>query len=206
MAPLASRQLRVAAIVLVSLVVIGCASQPTTGPTFTSWQQQRPALLAVKAWQAEGKINLRSAVQSESASLDWDQDDQVSELRLSGPWGAGATTIRATGNLVQIDQGGQIETIDISTPDAIKRHTGWDLPVHELAHWLRGLPFAETPDRGTIEQDNWLQEFRENGWIVSYQEFGQFEGFTLPVRITIERGDNRAKIVLRDWKLAVPVP
>jgi outer membrane lipoprotein LolB len=188
------------AIALGSLLLSACANQSTTAPTTQqSWELQRPALEALDQWQVQGKMALRTANESQSASMTWNQQDQVTHLRLSGPWGAAATLIRADGENVEINRGGKTDRFDMSSPETIAAGTGWDLPLRELPNWLLGIPYGDSAGPGAIVENNLLRQFTEHGWTVRYEQYGSFDGFNLPVRITIERDDSRAKLIIRDW-------
>ena len=145
---------------------------------------------------------MRTADSSDSASLVWEQQDRDTYLRLSGPLGVGATTIYSDGRQLDIHQGDEHRTLDISTPDAIALNTGWDLPLQALTHWLKGLP---SPDYKVqrLELDprtELLHHLQQDDWEVRYDEYGQFQGFTLPTRLHIQRGATQAKLAILDWQ------
>jgi len=179
-----------------------CAGITQQEPTSAGWKTHSKQLTALHQWTASGKLALRTAQASESATIVWQQHYQATHLQLSGPLGIGATTIESDGQHLDIRQGDELQSLDISTPDAILTNTGLDLPLSTLTYWLKGLP---APDSAIQQLDvnpqtQLLQSLRQDDWEVQFQRYGQFEGFVLPVRMQIQRGGTRAKIVISQWQ------
>jgi outer membrane lipoprotein LolB len=187
---------------LIMLLLAGCSGLDQREPASTSWQTHSEHLKLLQQWTANGKMAVRTANASESASLIWQQDNQNTYVQLSGPLGIGATTIHSDGQKLEIHQGAEHRTIDISNPDAIVLNTGWDLPLQALSYWLKGIPApASKVQRLELDpQTELLQSLWQNDWEVNYQRYEQFQGFTLPVRLQIQRGETRAKIIISDWQ------
>jgi len=187
---------------LLLLLVAGCAGLDQRAPTSAGWQAHSQQLATLQEWTASGKLAVRTADAAESAGMIWQQHDQNTHLQLSGPLGVGATTIYSDGQRLDIRQGDEHRTLDISTPDAILLNTGWDLPLLALTHWLKGLP---SPD-STVQQlkldpqTELLQNLRQDDWEVHYEQYEQFQEFMLPTRLQIQRGETRAKVIISHWQ------
>lgn len=198
------RQFGIAASVtalVATLAVTGCATRgdlPGTGP---EWRQHVDALNHLDHWQASGKIALRTAERSESGSLSWEQRDNETHLRLSGPVGLNTTTVHSDGRTLEVRDGsGTTQRWDVSTPGAMVRSTGWDLPLDALPYWLKGLPAPHTAAPLDMQfENNRARAFTQRGWRVEYEEYRQFGDLTLPTRLRISRGDTRARVLIRDW-------
>jgi outer membrane lipoprotein LolB len=187
---------------LIMLLLAGCSGLNQRDPTSSSWQTHSAQLELLQQWTAIGKVALRTAKASESASLAWQQDNQNTHLHLSGPLGIGATTIYSNGRELEIHRNDDHTTVDISNPDAIVLNTGFDLPLDALSYWLKGIPApAIKVQRLELDpQTELLQSLWQNDWEVSYQRYEQFQGFTLPTRLQIQRGETRAKIMISNWQ------
>jgi outer membrane lipoprotein LolB len=191
------------ALALLSLCLAACSAlEPTREPA--RWATYSTELAALQQWTARGKVALRSATTAESAGLVWQQRGAVTDLQLSGPLGVGATSIHSDGSRLEIRRGDEHRVLDIATPEAIRESTGLDLPLGALTHWLKGLPapdrtvqaMAFDPDTGL------LRHLAQEGWDVTYQEYGEFGGFTLPRRVQIKRGSTEAKFLFAQWQTA----
>ena len=53
-------------------------------------------------WQFTGKAGIRQGSSADSANIDWHQQDQAYEVRLSGPLGQGGAVIRGDNRGVEI--------------------------------------------------------------------------------------------------------
>ncbi len=188
-----------------SALLIGCASTPPSG-TSTPWPTRQAALTALTTWQAEGKIALRNGEAAESANLLWQQRQQQSELQLSGPLGMAATRISSDGHRLTIEQDGNTETMDISTPAAIRLNTGWDLPLTSLPYWMKGLPNPQLSSTATQLEQGRLKTIEQDGWSVTFIDYGDFDGYSLPTRIEVRRADTRARLAIRRWQTDLSPP
>ncbi|MEM9255980.1 MAG: lipoprotein insertase outer membrane protein LolB [Pseudomonadota bacterium] len=179
----------------------GCASVFPTPPTGSSTQE---GVASLTDWTATGKIALRQPGASESANLVWEQQGSHTLLRLSGPLGLGNTLVESDGSMLTIARGDERQRIDISSRAAIIASTGWDLPLQALPHWLRGLPSPDYPvDEATRSSaDGALESLQQDGWRISYQRYGNFNGLTLPTRLRIEGHNTLATLLIRSWQLA----
>ena len=186
---------------LLLLLVAGCAGLDQREPTSAGWQAHSQQLAMLQQWTASGKLAVRTADAAESVGLIWQQHDQDTHLQLSGPLGVGATTIYSDGQRLDIRQGDEHRTLDISTPDAIVLNTGWDLPLRALTHWLKGVPSPDSKVQGLEldPQTELLQSLLQDDWEVRYEEYEQFQEFMLPTRLQIQRGATRAKVVISHW-------
>ncbi|MBT4522452.1 MAG: outer membrane lipoprotein LolB [Halieaceae bacterium] len=195
------RAIGLARLLAVSLILTGCAGQTIRQTEQLSWSDHRRQLINLTNWKVTGKLALRTAEQSESGSMIWRQQEDDTQLNLSGPLGVGATTIAATSSDLEIRRNGQIHIYDISTPETIIRDTGWDLPVHALPHWLKGMatPRLEVGDQ--VVEQGLLRRLEQQGWIVTYQAYRQFEHYMLPTQLRIERDQTRARVIIRQWKI-----
>ncbi|MCP4842190.1 MAG: outer membrane lipoprotein LolB [Halieaceae bacterium] len=191
-------------LLFLALTLAGCAGldRPAEAPA-GDWNTHRQQLISLDQWRAEGKVALRSAQGADSASLMWQQHGDNTDLLLSGPIGLGATRIHSDGKHLDINRGGELQRIDISSPDAIARATGWDLPLAALRHWLKGAP---APDLAIQSLDldpkqGLLSHLRQADWDIHYQHYREFDGLRLPTRLHIKRGSTEARILIAQWQL-----
>ena len=190
--------------VTLMLILAGCAGQSTREATSVNWKQHSSTLQGFHHWTANGKLALRTDERAESATIVWQQQGQNSELQLSGPLGLGATTIHSDGQQLQINKGNEVTTVDISTPNATARNTGWNLPLQALPYWLKGMP---SPDFELqlfeLDPDNdLLRNLRQDNWDINYEQYQQFDELMLPTRLRIHNGSTSARMIIRHWQTA----
>lgn len=182
----------------IGLLLAACAELPTQGTTNLSWPDRAAQLSTLSHWNASGKIAIRTPDQSESANLEWVQADKITRMLLSGPMGLGATSIESNRQELQISRDGQTQHYDISSPSS-STSIGWDLPLQALPYWVLGLPAPQSPILGQRIESGLLRQVEQLGWTITYESYGRFEQYTLPTRLKIERGNTRARLIIRNW-------
>jgi outer membrane lipoprotein LolB len=187
-----------AALLLTLALLAGCAGAPAI-LTAPPWEQRADRLAQLAHWRAEGKLALRSGDRAEAANLLWQQAERESNLQLSGPLGMGTTRIHSDGRILEIRRGDEIQVFDISSPDAIRRNTGWDLPLAALPFWLKGLPQPGVAADDLQFEEDLLRGLRQAGWQVQFETYGRFGDYTLPTRLRVQRGPTSARLVIRQW-------
>ncbi|MEP5567397.1 MAG: lipoprotein insertase outer membrane protein LolB [Halioglobus sp.] len=186
----------------VSLMLLaGCAGTPQTPPGDTTWETRLATLEALEHWTASGKIALRTAEQSESASMLWQQVGKATHLRLSGPMGISATTIDSDGHQLEIRQGEDYSRWNLDDPD-LQTNNEWELPLRSLHHWLKGIPDPKLEVQSLqLDEANQLPaQLQQEGWTVDFQQFSRFDDYQLPTKLEATRGTTRIKILLREWR------
>ena len=193
------RALVVTAVLGASLLLTSCADIGKQPPGAPNWNQRVEQLSALTRWSASGKLAIRTKAQSETASLDWQQDGNNTHILLTGPLGLGATAIDSDRNTLQVSRDGDVKIYDISSTATSQATIGWNLPLQELPFWIRGLPSPGTPIEGQIFAQNLLQQLQQQGWTITYENYALFDHFTLPTRVTMERDNTRARLIIRNW-------
>ena len=196
-----SLTLPAAAVVL--LLLAGCSAQPVKLPADANWQQHSARLRGLTHWSAEGKLALRTPEQSESASLNWHQTGVVTRLQLSGPLGAAATTLYSNGQTLEIRQGEEISSWDLTDTSALARETGWSLPLLALPHWIKGVPAPdiEIQDMQMGPDPARIETLKQDNWAIRYEAYAEFGTFTLPTRLHIQRDDTSVRVIIREWQI-----
>mgnify|MGYP003380746628 CR=1 FL=1 len=186
---------------LLVLLLAACAQQPRL-PTSASWKEHSARLKELTSWTAEGKIALRTPEQSESASLQWHQQDNVSRLHLSGPLGVAATSMYSDGRTLIIRQGESVTTWDMAETSILEQRMGWDLPLQALPHWIKGLPAPDQKieDMALGPDPSLLQMLKQDGWEIHFEAYANYGNFTLPTRLHLQREDSTVRLIIRNWR------
>lgn len=191
---------------LIALLFIGgCVHRGSLTPPQDIQEHQRQ-LQAIGGWQLTGKLGIRTADDSGSASLKWDQQLANYQINLSGPLGQKRMIITGTPDKVRLEQTGEPAQEAKTAEALIKKAVGWTLPVAQLTYWVRGIPAPKL--RITHLQQNadgLLDQLSQGNWNLTYSNYRDqsFNGTTLPLpgKITAEYNDVRLVLVIRDWRL-----
>ncbi len=182
---------------LLPALLAGCAfldpvSEPRDG------QPRDPARL--HCWHQEGKIAVRDEAGSGSAHFLWQHRGQEFFLQVSGPLGVGTAVAYGDGRSVVMRLKDDKIMVGSSAEALVATHFGWRVPFDELNWWARGLPAPGARAETETDASGRLSAIRQDGWLVLLQEHGEFDGYTLPVKVEMTQGDRRVRVRIRDWQ------
>ncbi|HTU65798.1 MAG TPA: lipoprotein insertase outer membrane protein LolB [Steroidobacteraceae bacterium] len=197
---------------LIGLAMLGgCRTAPVApakilGPgAGAPWSEQRAALEKVDRYALAGKVAVAANGQGFSASLRYDQQPARADLALDGPLGIGGLRVALAGEDLEITNS-KGETLDgVAARAELERRLGFELPLDQLRWWLLGLPApgASTLDLEPVTGE--IRGFMQNGWRVAINTRAPALGFSLPQRLTAERGGGvqggaRLKLFVERWE------
>ena len=78
---------------LALLLLEGCALQPTAPGSAIDWPQRGAGLAELHAWEARGRIAVKTADDGSQGNMHWIQAGADSQIALRGPFGVGAYQI-----------------------------------------------------------------------------------------------------------------
>lgn len=191
---------------LLILIFSGCAQQPQkVQPPINpeDWAKRQSQVLDIKDWQASGKLGVKVPNDGGSASMRWEQFSSDYQIDLNGPLGMGKMTITGKPGAVTFTQAGKPTQTAKTPEELIRKNTGWNIPVTQLAYWIRGLPAPKAKvTHYAFNAEGGLSELQQAGWKISYGDYLQTEeGIALPGRITAEFNEVRLTLVIREWHL-----
>lgn len=189
-------------LLLLTILVSACTTtiqQPT--PNVSNWEQHVSQLEQLDQWLLEGKLGYRDNKDGGSAWISWSQQQDKFEVKLNGPFGAGATKIIGSNNFAELQRAGHDNITAQSSAALTELLFGWKWPVEQLQFWVRGIPaptslginLSHNPD-GTLallEQSRWTLQFS------NYQKMGNW---VLPGKIKGQQGDYRFTLVIKNWR------
>lgn len=196
---------RISLLLLTLLLLSGCVHQGSLTPPQDVLEHQRQ-LQSISDWQLSGKLGIRTASDSGSASLKWDQQSANYLINLSGPLGQKRMIIAGAPGKVRLEQTGEPAQEAKTAEALIKKTAGWTLPVTQLAYWVRGVPAPALRITYLQQNDNGLiAQLIQGDWAITYSNYRDqtFNGTSLPLpgKITAEYKDVRLTLVIRDWRL-----
>ncbi|TDW62039.1 lipoprotein insertase outer membrane protein LolB [Oceanimonas baumannii] len=186
-------------LIFISLLLIsGCAYRAEQAPA-GSWQAQKQQLTKLEHWQLAAKLGIITPDERGSLSLFWRNNSDDYRLNLTNVVGKRVFDLsRLSGRIELIDSEGQRHTAD-NARDLVYRLTGWDLPVEQLADWIKGLP--GNADTVSFDQDGRPALVQSHGWQLRYLGYTQIDQLWLPSRLELSHAGTTLKLAVSRWEL-----
>jgi outer membrane lipoprotein LolB len=200
-------------LLLTSLLLSSCVHQGASKSPLISqdWTKHQAQVESITNWQATGKLGIKVPNDGGSANLHWQQQSRDYQIDLNGPFGQNKMIIDGKPGSVTLAEAGQAPQTAKTAEELIHKNTGWNIPVTQLAFWVRGLP---APDSKIIHFEpnavGLIGELQQAGWKITYSDYTNVvrvnapkaeEVITMPGRIIAEYKDIRLTLVIREWKL-----
>lgn len=184
------------------LLVAGCATAPKPDkPDARAWELRQETLSSVEQWRLGGRISVRTGEEAAHGRLQWRQEGDNYDVRISGPFGSGS--VRLAGDpaaaTLWVDRQPPIRSTD---PEVLLyRQTGWWIPVGALRYWVLGLPDPHLDSERTLDSLGRLERLRQAGWEIRFLDYEQRDGLELPGRIFVSKGKGEVKVAVQRWSV-----
>lgn len=198
-------KLRILAGGLVCLLLVSCTGVRMDAPVNVEWEERRQVLAGLSQWEFTGSVNVRDAREAHSSRIRWHQDGAIYRINLWGTFNAGATQIDGRPGEVSITQQGQTPVVTHSPEELLYQELGYELPVSELNHWVKGIPAPGLASELEFGENHQLLRFEQAGWQINYLGFTNFGTETLPTRVRVQRVQEellRLDLTRLTWSLA----
>ncbi|MGH8504928.1 MAG: lipoprotein insertase outer membrane protein LolB [Stenotrophobium sp.] len=185
------------------LLLAACASLPRGTPESSAIGASRSVALRaqlqrIDAFAVQGRI--AGGALGIKGDVHWQQNaDDSFSLRISGPFGMGASSISGTPQQVVVRSGdGKTQVTD---PQVwLQQNLGWTLPIARLRYWVLGLPAADSPvEQSSYNADGTLASLQQDGWQLEYGEYLSVDGTPLPRKLQLSHADATFRVVIDGW-------
>ncbi|WP_303291416.1 lipoprotein insertase outer membrane protein LolB [Marinobacter sp. SS5-14b] len=168
------------------------------------WAKRTATLTRFDDWQLSGKLAVKQPSDSGTAIINrWQQQGERYDLALSSSFlGMGSTQLKGVPGFIELTMADG-ETYQSSDPETlVAAATGWQLPIDNLAWWIRGLPAPDGDFRLLFDEQNRLAILKQNGWEIRYDRWQAFVENVpeLPARVTALKDDKRVRVVISRWQ------
>ncbi|WP_338292463.1 lipoprotein insertase outer membrane protein LolB [Planctobacterium marinum] len=185
-------------LLLLSLVLMlsACATPPKT-----SYQQASSSGKFPQNWQVEGRIAFKSPEEKFSAFLDWQQQQQDYQLRLSKLIGGTLLFMEQINGRVLLEIDDNTFT-DSNAERLIYEKTGWQIPVADFKYWITGRlnPNSNAVSELKRDETGRIWSFSTaTGWRIKYQNYKVFSGTALPHNLVLSKDNLQLKLRISEW-------
>jgi len=188
-------------ILILLAALTGCAATPIS-PLQQSWQQREAYLQNLTDWQLQGRIGIRTADDSWSGSLRWQQQQDHYDIGFSGPLGQGAVKLQ-----------GDQDRVVLSTPEGdvvghqgpeqlLRKQLGWQVPLSHLRYWVVGRPSPQWPGaKLSFDEFGRISQLQQDGWTIDYRRYQRLEDMELPSKVVVQNSTLTVKLVVDQWQV-----
>ena len=185
------------------LVLAACAPvpvrQPGTAQQLAAQAAREQKLGAQQDWNLEGRFAASDGHHGGSGGIAWQQEGRQYRFTLRAP---------VTGKTVQLDGGpdGAVLTGAGRQPLAgrdagavLNAEFGWDVPVADLAWWVRGLRAPGRPAILTFGANGLPATLDQDGWHVDYRDWYAERNPPLPRKVYASREPYTVRVFIEQW-------
>lgn len=187
------RLLSLSAVLAMLLLLVACSSQQLLLPA----KENLASNAGLWHWQAQGKLAVRTATESQSANLNWQQTGASYQIQLSGPLGQGSVQLVGQPFLVTLLLADGTQVQAASPEQLVAANLGWELPLSNLVYWIRGVA---APGE-FISFANGQEGIEQAGWLVEWRRFSHIQGHDLPSLLVATNGQLEFRLALNNWVL-----
>jgi outer membrane lipoprotein LolB len=188
---------------LLFLMLISACSTQThrTSTVVPNWEQHVQQLQQLDHWLLDGKLGYRDSHDGGSAWLSWRQQQDNFEVKLNGPFGAGATRIVGNNRYAELQRAGH-DKVSAKSPAALTEQLfGWQWPVEQLQFWVLGIPSPISPaDNQSHNLDGTLAQLKQSDWQLQFSSYQQIDQWLLPGKIKGQRDDHSFTLIIKHWQ------
>ncbi len=183
------------ALTLVCCCALGaCVTTRPLQPS-AKWDSRVSELQNAVSWQLDGRAAVASGQQGWQATLNWRQQDNTSEVHLSGPFGIGAMVLKNSAAGLSMNGAPPSEAV----MSQVQEKLGFDLPIENLHYWLLGVPNPGSTFHVSRNDQDRAKTLSQAGWSIAYERYLPVSGDLLPARLALSRGDVRVRIIVDHW-------
>ncbi len=180
-------------VVVVALMISGCASVATKHPVVESeaqikWHQHHTQVAKLDQWDISGRIGVRTADTGGSANLRWKFDNDIDQIDLFGPFGGGRIRLDIDPDGARLRDGEGAEFFAATASQVLLDATGWHVPLEVLGYWVRGVPAPGEHDL-EIDDAGRLTFLNQQGWEITFREYALHQEVLLPRKIRLSASE-----------------
>jgi len=187
-------RLHLVVLMMALLFLSGCVSIPMQ-PDNERVQQ----LKQMRTWTVKGRISLKTPKENFIANLLWRQQEKGYLIRIYNNLGQTYAQISQTGSSMITLEFDKKKYHGKNAQKLLKAILGWDLPIKEMAEWIKGYNLSKRSSSKKNENGT-LRSLSYKNWFVDFNRYAQYKKRILPTQIELKNTDILLKISIHDWK------
>ena len=185
----------------VAVLLAGCVTaQRKPAVPQLPWPERRARLQALDPYELAGRVAVAAGSDAFNAHLTWKQQGARSTVELNGPLGIGGMHVVADGETLDVRTSKGERLASDEARAELEDKLGFEPPLTSLRYWLLGVPDPASPATEMVGADQHLASLIQDGWQITYPDYLEANGYSLPRRLTLRRGDVRVRLVVDRWQ------
>lgn len=180
------------ALLVLLFLLVSCTNKPLKSD-LSLQLSERDYWYDQAVWSCSGRLAMVADGHSFSATIDWQHQPGLEQIKLIGAWGLGHIRMTITDDKVEIDDGNKSIQYIGDIDQLVHKHSGIMLPVSALKYWLMGLVRPE------MEFFTFENGFFQSGWKVNYLQMQKIGKGQLPRKINLTKDKTSLKLLINQW-------
>jgi len=184
------RSFPVAAVTL--MVLAGCASTPPAATV-------RPLDARHMVFTLDGRIAVKYDGEKTTAGVHWTHNADADDILMLAPLGMTVAHLQRDAHSATLEASGRHYAAQDSG-ELMQQVLGWYLPLSGLPYWVLALPAPGTAADFEREANGRVNVLQQDGWAIRYTAYATPAANSLPLRMTLQRGDLEIRLVIDEWQ------
>ena len=185
------------------LVLAACAPvpvrQPGTAQQLAAQAAREQKLGAQQDWNLEGRFAASDGHHGGSGGIAWQQDGQQYQFTLRAPVTGKTVQLNGDPNGAVLTGAGRQPLTGRDAGEVLNAEFGWDVPVADLAWWVRGLRAPGRPAILTFGANGLPATLDQDGWHVDYRDWYAERNPPLPRKVYASREPYTVRVFIEQW-------
>ena len=173
------------------------------------FDSSRTRIESLQQWRYTAKVGITTPTVREVANIVWNIEGQANDVRLFGPLGIGAVSLKFDQYGAVLSDNAGVTHRGTSAQSLLTKVVGWPIPIDALNSWLHVLPKPGSVYRYQLnEAGTEVTQLDQLGWQIqysSYRLYGQGEATALlprkivATKVLPNKDKMVVKLVTKSW-------
>ena len=165
-----------------------------------TWKQRYQYLKHITQWNISGTFSIYQPNKMIIASYNWQQKGQNYHIRIYSSLAAYSVDIFGRPGLALWHSLKNSYTANTSE-QLMRQQLGWQLPLHDLFYWIRGIPTVSRCCHSNFDVYCHLITLQQNGWCVRFSKYISVGLVDFPCVLQLSNNQIKVKIFVKNWQL-----
>lgn len=189
---------------MLCVVLAACAPvRVRETPAAAAAQAARENRLAPhQQWTLTAHIGVSNGSDGGSGELVWQQDGESYTFTVRAPVTGRTWKLSGDGQRATLEGVDAQPDVDSNAERLLHERLGWDVPLADLAAWVRGLRASTARADVQYDEQNLPAVIEQAGWKVEYRDWFNDRDPALPRKVFASRGTARVRVAIESWNLS----